>query len=66
MRKRGSFNAILWSGSGRELVRRVTLAEAIRAAEDHSRADRFNVGSVRRLPHGQLVGQAIHGQFTFA
>jgi hypothetical protein len=64
---RGSFNLIRWTDNGRQdVVRRITLQEAIRLAEEHSRQSDFYLGSVRRLPNGDFVGQAIRGVFTFA
>lgn len=64
--KRGSFNVVRWTKSGRlDVIRRVTLQEAIRVAEAFSRENDFNVGSIRRTD-GRFVGQAIRGEFRFS
>jgi len=65
-KKRGSFNVITYDKNGRlNVVRRVTLAFAIKAAEEHSRLDDFNMAAVRKLPEGSYVGMALRGVFQF-
>lgn len=65
--KRGSFNVVRWSKNGRlDVIRRITLQEAIRVAEEFSRQSDFNVGSIRRTTDGRFVGQAIRGEFRFS
>lgn len=65
-KKRGSFNVITYGKGGRlDVIRRVTLAYAIRLAEEHSRIDDFSMAAIRRLPDGKHVGMALRGQFQF-
>lgn len=66
----GSFNIIFYGPKGREgIKRRITLKEAVKRAEAHTRSGvRFAAASVRRVDDGAGVGYATYmhpGQFIF-
>jgi hypothetical protein len=63
---RGSFNTVLYGAQGeRQIVRRRTLAEARRIAEEHAQAQEGNYASVVRVSDGRNVGLALRGVFQF-